>query len=99
MEAILDPLKSVTDILNLTLVPLLLIELAILWRSRSLNWSRRTKEMVTNILSPLFLYSGALLTYWIWEPLFRYIHDVLPYNVPVNSVSYTHLTLPTTPYV
>lgn len=87
MEEALAPLELVTELFELTLVPFLVIELFILWRRGRLRWTQRTKEMVTNIFSTVFVFGGALLSYWLWEALFDSVSEFLPYRIPVNGLT------------
>ncbi len=84
MDTELVTLASVTELLEITLAPILVIELVILWRRGMFRWNQRTKEMLTNVFSIVFLYAGALSTYLLWERLFASINVVLPYRIPVN---------------
>lgn len=75
--------QAIIDVLEALFVPILLVELAWLWRRRRLTLAR-VKEMVANASSLLVIVPfGALgLVGWFW--MFEWVANQLPYAIPTN---------------
>jgi len=78
-----DRLQDITDILEIVIIPLLLVELAWLWRRSDLTWSR-IKEMLANVSSLLFVIPGGALGLAIWFALFEWIERIVPWSISLN---------------
>ena len=78
-----DLLGTLTDILEIVIVPLLVLELVWLWRRSELTWPR-VKEMLANATSILFVGAGAILGLLFWLPLFEWIERVVPWSIELT---------------
>jgi len=77
-----DILRTTADILEIVFVPILIVELILLWRRRNLDWP--LKEMLANISSLLFIIPAGAIAVVVWVGLFEWISDALPYTIPTN---------------
>ena len=78
-----DTLQTITDALELLLVPILAVELVWLRRRRDLTWPR-VKEMLANASSLVFLIAGAAIGFVVWIGLFEWIAAATPWSIPTN---------------
>lgn len=78
-----DTLRTIADVLEIVLVPILIFELVWLWRRRNLGWAR-IKEMLANASSLLFVIPAGALALVVWVRLFEWISGALPYTIPTN---------------
>ena len=78
-----DALTTLTELLELLLVPILIAELVWLRRRRDLTWAR-VKEMLANASSFIFLVAGAVLGAVVWVGLFEWVAGALPWSIPTN---------------
>jgi len=79
-----EALATITEVLEIVIVPLLAIELWWLRRQGELRWNTRIKEMLTNVSSLLFLLPGAAIGLVCWSWLFHKIAAVVPWSIPAN---------------
>jgi len=81
-----DHLESITNLLEAVFVPILLAELAWLWRRGNLTRAR-VKEMLANASSLLVVIPAGALGVVLWLTVFGWISNALPYSIPSNWVT------------
>ena len=76
-------LEQISEALELLFVPILLIELAWLWRRGLLHWAR-IKEMFANVSSLLFVLPAGFVGFVGWFGLFKWVEGLVPWSLPIN---------------